>query len=167
MSSVHPIAINLWFDDQAEEAVQFYTGIFRQSSVGAIGRFGAAGFEHHGKPAGSVMTIEFTLNGQAFIALNGGPVFRFNEAVSLVVYCENQDEIDHYWAQLGAGGDPEAQQCGWLKDKYGLSWQVVPANLNHYMLDTNSERREKVLEAVFAMKKFDMAVIEHAYQQYS
>src|SRR5689334_10059287 len=117
----------LWFAEEAEAAAGFYTGIFPNSRVTAVSRYTEAGFEVHHRPAGSVMTVAFELDGQPFTALNGGPVFTFNEAVSLQVSCSDQAEIDYYWEQLGAGGDPKAQQCGWLKDRYGLSWQVVPA----------------------------------------
>ena len=123
------IAPCLWFDSQAEEAAKFYTGIFRNSKIGASRRYGEAGREIHGKPAGSVMTVAFELDGQAFTALNGGPMFKFNEAISLQVNCETQDEVDYYWEKLSEGGDEKAQQCGWLKDKYGVSWQIVPTIL--------------------------------------
>ncbi|HEX6747547.1 MAG TPA: VOC family protein [Longimicrobium sp.] len=116
----------LWFDDQAEEAARFYTGIFPNSRIRTTTHYGPAGFEIHQRPTGSVMTVEFELDGQAFTALNGGPIFTFNEAVSLQVMCETQEEIDSYWEKLGAGGDPNAQQCGWLKDRYGLSWRWCP-----------------------------------------
>jgi predicted 3-demethylubiquinone-9 3-methyltransferase (glyoxalase superfamily) len=116
----------LWFDDQAQEAAEFYTAIFRNSRIIKIARYGEAGREAHGRPPGSVMTVAFELDGQAFTALNGGPIFKFNEAVSLQINCEAQEEVDHYWNALSKGGDDQAQQCGWLKDKFGLSWQVVP-----------------------------------------
>jgi predicted 3-demethylubiquinone-9 3-methyltransferase (glyoxalase superfamily) len=116
----------LWFDSNAEAAVNFYTSIFKNSRIGMVSRYGEAGHEIHGKPAGSVLTIEFELNGQAFTALNGGPTFKFNEAVSFQVGCESQEEIDYYWGKLSEDGDKNAQQCGWLKDKFGVSWQIVP-----------------------------------------
>jgi predicted 3-demethylubiquinone-9 3-methyltransferase (glyoxalase superfamily) len=119
----------LWFDDQAEQASEFYVSIFKNSRIVQITRFGEAGYEVHRKPAGSVMTVLFELDGQSFTALNGGPVFRFNEAISFQVNCETQQEVDYYWEKLSAGGDAKAQQCGWLKDKFGVSWQVVPTEL--------------------------------------
>src|SRR5262245_24554029 len=119
----------LWFDSSAEEAARFYTSIFKNSKIGKIARYGEAGREIHGRPAGSVMTVEFEIDGQTFTALNGGPIFKFNEAISFQVMCETQDEIDSYWEKLSQGGDNAAQQCGWLKDKYGLSWQIVPTVL--------------------------------------
>ncbi|HET7110500.1 MAG TPA: VOC family protein, partial [Gemmatimonadales bacterium] len=126
MATLHPIAPCLWFDDQAEDAAAFYISIFPNSKIVSVARYGEAGKETHGRPPGSVMVVEFELNGQPFTALNGGPVFTFNEAVSFQLYCETQEELDRYWEKLGAGGDPKAQVCGWLKDKFGLSWQVVP-----------------------------------------
>src|SRR5688500_13547858 len=119
----------LWFDDQAEQAAAFYTGIFPSSKIVKVTRYGKAGHDIHGRPAGSVMTVAFELDGQPFTALNGGPLFTFNEAVSLQIMCDTQEEVDHYWARLSQGGDPAAQACGWLKDKYGVSWQVVMRDL--------------------------------------
>jgi predicted 3-demethylubiquinone-9 3-methyltransferase (glyoxalase superfamily) len=119
----------LWFDTQAEDAARFYTGIFKNSTIGTITRYSEAGREVHGRAAGTVMTVEFDLNGQKFTALNGGPHFKFNEAISFQIMCQNQQEVDHYWNKLSQGGDPSAQQCGWLKDKFGVSWQVVPTPL--------------------------------------
>ncbi len=116
----------LWFDDQGEEAAKFYTSIFKNSKIKNISRYGEAGKEHHRKPVGSVMVVAFEINGQPFTALNGGPQFKFNEAVSFQVMCESQEEVDYYWEKLSQGGDPQAQQCGWLKDKFGVSWQIVP-----------------------------------------
>ena len=127
MSTTPRIRPCLWFNDQGEEAARFYTGIFPNSRIVATTRFSEAGFEIHQRPSGSVMTVTFELDGQQFTALNGGPMFTFNEAVSLQVNCATQEEIDHYWEKLSAGGDQKAQQCGWLKDRYGLSWQVGPA----------------------------------------
>src|SRR5688572_27012769 len=129
MPSLQKITPCLWFDNQAEEAAQFYTGIFRNSRIVRISRYGEAGREVHHKPAGTVMTVALELNGQAFTALNGGPDFKFNEAISFQVLCETQEEVDYYWEKLSEGGDKQAQQCGWLKDKYGVSWQVVPTVL--------------------------------------
>jgi predicted 3-demethylubiquinone-9 3-methyltransferase (glyoxalase superfamily) len=152
----------LWFDDQGEEAVRFYTGIFKNSRITSISRFPDAGREIHGKAAGSVMTIQFELNGQPFTALNGGPQFRFNEAVSLQIECDSQEEVDYYWQQLGEGGDPEAQVCGWLKDKFGLSWQVVPRGMDEMMNDPDEEKVKRVFTAMLAMKKLDMAELARA-----
>jgi predicted 3-demethylubiquinone-9 3-methyltransferase (glyoxalase superfamily) len=154
------IAPCLWFDDQAEEAARFYTGIFRNSRIGKIARYGKAGQEFHGKPEGSVMTVAFELDGQPFTALNGGPVFKFNEAISLQVNCETQEELDHYWNKLSAGGDEKAQQCGWLKDKFGVSWQIVPAVLPELMSDR--PKAEKTMTALLKMKKLDIAALERA-----
>ena len=154
----------LWFDEQAEEAVEFYTGIFPNSKVLAVSRYGEAGQEVHRKQAGSVMTIAFELDGQRFTALNGGPLFRFNEAISFQVDCADQREVDYYWEQLGAGGDPAAQQCGWLKDKYGASWQVVPKVLIEMLGDGGSERSQRVMGAMMAMRKLDIAQLRRAYE---
>src|SRR3954471_9832882 len=143
----------LWFDDQAEEAAKFYTSVFPNSRIGAVTRFGKAGYEIHRRPAGSVMTVEFELDGQSFTALNGGPMFRFNEAVSLQILCDTQDELDLYWAKLSAGGDPRAQQCGWLKDKFGLSWQVVPRGMAEVLKDPGSVGAERAMTAMLKMKK--------------
>src|SRR5882724_13102590 len=126
MKTLNRISVCLWFDNQAEEAARFYCEVFKDSRITRLSRYGKEGTDIHRRPAGSVMTVAFELDGQPFTALNGGPIFKFNEAVSLQVYCEDQKEIDYYWEKLGAGGDPKAQQCGWLKDRYGLSWQVVP-----------------------------------------
>ncbi len=153
----------LWFDTQAEEAAKFYTSIFKNSRIGRISRYGKEGREIHGKPEGSVLTVEFELNGQPFTALNGGPVFKFNEAVSFQVYCDNQAELDHYWDKLGRGGDQKAQQCGWLKDKYGVSWQVVPTALAAMLQDKDSRKSERVMKELLQMKKLDIARLEQAY----
>jgi predicted 3-demethylubiquinone-9 3-methyltransferase (glyoxalase superfamily) len=162
MAKIQRIAPCLWFDDQAEEAAKFYTGIFKKSKIVAISRYSKAGYEIHRRPEGSVMVVEFQLEGQRFTALNGGPIFKFNEAVSLQVNCENQKEIDYYWERLGEGGDPKAQQCGWLKDKYGLSWQVVPAGMDKMLKDHKSDKAQRVMAAVMQMKKFDIAALKHA-----
>jgi predicted 3-demethylubiquinone-9 3-methyltransferase (glyoxalase superfamily) len=138
-NTMQPITPCLWFDHQAEEAAEFYTSIFRNATIGRIARYGTAGREVHGQPPGTVMTVAFELNGQPFNALNGGPVFKFNEAISLQVLCETQEEIDYYWERLSTGGDENAQQCGWLKDKYGVSWHVVPTALSEMASDPDSE----------------------------
>ena len=150
----------LWFDSEAEEAAAFYTGIFPNSRIVTVSRYTDAGHEIHGRPAGSVMTVAFELDGQAFTALNGGPVFRFNEAVSLQVYCETQQEIDHYWVKLSAGGDEQAQQCGWLKDRYGLSWQIVPLPLLDLLAGDDSEKSQKAMTAILQIKKPDIAALQ-------
>jgi len=157
------IAPCLWFDDEAEPAAAFYTGIFPNSRIGTVLRYSEVGQEFHGKPAGSVMTVAFELDGLTFTALNGGPLFRFNEAVSLQVYCETQQEIDHYWEKLSAGGDENAQQCGWLKDRYGLSWQIVPLVLLDILQDPAPEKSQRAMAALFQMKKLDIAALQRAY----
>jgi len=154
----------LWFDNQAEEAAAFYTAIFRNSRIGRISRYGKEGFEIHGRPEGSVMTVEFELDGQAFTALNGSPVFKFNEAVSFQVICETQQEVDFYWDKLTAGGDEKAQQCGWLKDRFGLSWQVFPRILTELVGDPGSGKSQRAMKAMLQMKKIDMDAIRRAYE---
>jgi len=164
MPTIHKIVPCLWFDSQAEEAARYYTGIFKNSKIGTITRYGEAGREVHGRPPGSVMTVAFELNGQPFTALNGGPVFKFNEAISFQIMCRTQEELDHYWNKLTVGGDKQAQQCGWLKDKYGLSWQVVPAVLVEMMKDPDKEKAGRVMEALLQMKKLDIAELERAFE---
>ena len=163
MASIQRIAPCLWFDHQAEEAAKYYTGIFKNSRIVAISRYGEAGYEIHRRPAGSVMTVAFELEGQPFTALNGGPLFKFNEAISLQVYCESQDEVDYYWERLTVGGDPKAQQCGWLKDRYGMSWQVVPRVIAE-MMKQSGERADRVMTALLQMKKLDIATLKRAYE---
>jgi len=163
MAKSPKIAPCLWFDNQAEEAARFYTGIFRKSKITAITRYGSAGFDVHHRPAGSVMTVEFELDGQRFTALNGGPAFKFNEAISLQIYCDSQEEIDYYWSKLGEGGDPNAQQCGWLKDRYGVSWQVVPKGIEELYTDETSPAAERTMEAMLKMKKLDIAELKRAH----
>jgi predicted 3-demethylubiquinone-9 3-methyltransferase (glyoxalase superfamily) len=153
----------LWFDDLAEEAVEFYTGIFSNSRIVKIVRYGETGYEVHGKPAGSVMTMAFELNGQAFTALNGGPFFKFNEAISLQITCETQKEVDYYWEKLSEGGDEKAQQCGWLKDKYGLSWQVVPNVLIEMLNDPDLAKSQRTMTAMLQMKKIDIDALKREY----
>ena len=152
----------LWFDTQAEEAARFYTSIFPNSSIGDIARYPDAGQETHGKPAGSVMTVVFSLNGQEFMALNGGPHFTFNEAISLMIACHTQAEIDDYWKKLTADGGEEGP-CGWLKDKYGVSWQVNPVILSEMLLDPDSTKVESVTKAFLQMKKFDIEKLKQAF----
>jgi predicted 3-demethylubiquinone-9 3-methyltransferase (glyoxalase superfamily) len=163
MAIVRRIAPCLWFDDQAEEAARFYTSIFSNSRIGTIARYGEAGHEIHGRPPGSVMTVSFELDGQPFTALNGGPVFKFNEAISFQVMCETQEEVDDYWEKLSAGGDEKAQQCGWLKDRFGVSWQVVPEVVTQLVSDPDSEKSQRAMQALLQMKKLDIAELERAY----
>ena len=163
MTALQAITPCLWFDTQAEEAARYYTGIFKNSKIGSISRYTEAGREAHGRPPGTVMMVAFELNGQPFTALNGGPVFKFNEAVSFEVNCATQDEIDYYWDKLSAGGDPAAQQCGWLKDRYGLSWQVVPSNIADLFVDEESEGAQRAMEAMLKMKKLDLAELRRAH----
>lgn len=153
----------LWFDDKAEEAAKYYVGIFKNSRINLTTRYSTAGQETHRKAPGSVMTVEFDLDGQRFTALNGGPEFKFNEAISLQIHCENQEEIDYYWNKLGAGGDPKAQVCGWLKDRYGLSWQVIPKDVDELYKDESSPGAQAAMEAMLQMKKIDMAALREAY----
>ena len=164
MATLNTIVPCLWFDKEAEEAARFYCSVFKNSELGAITRFTKEGFEIHKKPEGSVMTVTFYLEGQEFTALNGGPLFKFNEAVSLEVRCKDQAEIDYYWDKLGAGGDPKAQQCGWLKDKYGLSWQVVSDDWVEMMVEATPAQRERLMKAMLPMKKFDMAALNRAFE---
>jgi predicted 3-demethylubiquinone-9 3-methyltransferase (glyoxalase superfamily) len=157
MPSTQPrITPCLWFDDQAEQAVSFYTSIFPNSKVGAVTRYDKAGAEVSGRPEGSVLTVAFELDGQELTALNGGPVFHFTEALSLIVNCASQDEIDHYWNRLSEGGDSAAQQCGWLKDRYGLSWQIAPTILPELIRDPRG------MKAMLSMKKLDIAALRRA-----
>lgn len=152
----------LWFDTEAEKAAQFYVSIFHNSKVGEIARFSKVGYEHHGKAEGEVMMVEFEIAGQQFKALNGGPQFKFNEAISLIVSCDSQEEIDYYWNSLSAGG--EECPCGWLKDQFGVSWQIVPARLTEILKDSDSTRFDKVMNVLFQMKKIKLERIEQEYQ---
>jgi len=160
--SKNPITPCLWFDTQAEEAAKFYVSVFKNSKLGRISRYGEAGQNHHRKKPGSVMTVEFELNGQKFTALNAGPQFKFTEAVSFQVMCETQDEIDYYWTKLTAGG--EEGPCGWLKDRYGLSWQVMPDTIPKMVADADTAKAGRVVEAIMTMKKLDVAKLERAYE---
>ena len=162
MPAVQKITPCLWFDTQAEEAAKFYTGIFKNSKIGSISRYPEAGQEIHRKPAGSVMVVEFELDGQAFTALNGGPIFKFNEAVSFQVFCDTQEELDYYWNKLSEGGDAKAQQCGWLKDKFGASWQVVPKGMAE-MMTGDPQKVQRAFKAMLQMKKLDIAELKRAY----
>ncbi len=163
------IRANLWFDTQAEEAARAYVQLFldgsRDAALGAITRYPEAGQEVHGKPPGSVMTVEFQLDGQPFVALNGGPHFTFNEAVSFEIDCADQAELDYFWNGLAAGGDPAAQQCGWLKDRFGLSWQIVPrALMDGMMHDPDRVKAERAFQAMLQMKKLDIAALQRAFE---
>lgn len=151
----------LWFDDQAEEAAQFYVSIFQNSKMGPITRYGEAGAQVSGRPMGSVMTVTFYIEGQEFVALNGGPLFKFNEAISLMVKCRSQQEIDEMWGKLSAGG--QEGPCGWLKDKYGLSWQIVIPAWDEMLRDANPEKSERVMAAILQMGKPDMQQVQNAY----
>lgn len=163
MQATQKITPCLWFDDQAEAAVKFYTGIFGNSRIVNIARYGEAGREVHGKPPGSVMLVAFELDGQAFTALNGGPMFKFNEAISFQVSCANQGEVDYYWEKLSAGGDETAQQCGWLKDKFGVSWQIVPSVLPELLNDPDSAKSQRAMQAMLKMKKLDIDELKRAH----
>ena len=164
MNLSRPLTPCLWFDSQAEEAARFYTGIFKDSKIVAVTRYPEAGQEIHGRAPGSAMTVEFELNGQPFTALNGGPHFRFNEAISFQVICQTQEEVDHYWDRLGQGGDPKAQQCGWLKDRYGLSWQVVPTGMVKMLNDPDRDKANRAMEAMMQMKKLDITELKRAFE---
>ncbi len=148
----------LWFDNQAEEAAKFYTSVFKNSKIGIVSRYGKEGFEFHHKPEGTAMVVSFTINGQEFTALNGGPQFKFSEAISFQVFCDSQEEIDYYWEKLSEGGKED--QCGWLKDKFGLSWQIIPSILPKLMSDP--KRAGRVTQAFLQMKKFDIKKLEQA-----
>ena len=157
----HRITPFLWFDDKAEEAAKFYTSIFKNSQIGKITRYDEEASKPTGRPPGSVMTVEFQLDGQNFVALNGGPVFKFTEAVSFVVNCETQNEVDYFWSKLSAGG--EESRCGWLRDKFGLSWQVVPVVLIEMLADKDTARAKRVMHAMLQMDKIDIPTLKKAY----
>jgi len=152
----------LWFDDQAEQAAKFYTSIFKNSKVGRILRYDENAAKAAGRPLGSVLTIEFEIEGQKFVALNGGPQFKFNESVSFVVNCETQDEVDYFWTKLTADGGQESA-CGWLKDKFGLSWQITPTVLIDMLHDKDADKAESVMKAMLEMQKIDIAKLNAAY----
>jgi predicted 3-demethylubiquinone-9 3-methyltransferase (glyoxalase superfamily) len=152
----------LWFDHQAEEAAKFYASVFKNSKVGKILRYDEASAKAAGRPVGSVLTIEFEIEGQKFTALNGGPEFKFNESVSFVVYCETQDEVDYFWQKLTADGGQESQ-CGWLKDKFGVSWQVTPTVLIEMLHDKDPKKSERVMNAMMQMQKIDISKLRAAY----
>jgi predicted 3-demethylubiquinone-9 3-methyltransferase (glyoxalase superfamily) len=158
------ISTCLWFDNQAEEAAKYYTAILPDSKMGKITRYGKEGYDIHKKPAGSVMTVQFWLQGHEFLGLNGGPQFHFSEAISLVVQCDTQEEIDRYWDKLSLGGDKNAQVCGWLKDRYGLSWQIVPRALAEMQNSPDTEKTDRVMNALMKMKKLDIATLKQAFE---
>jgi predicted 3-demethylubiquinone-9 3-methyltransferase (glyoxalase superfamily) len=153
----------LWFDNNAEEALNFYVSIFKNSKVGKVTRYNEASAKAAGRPKGSVMTMEFQLEGQNFVAINGGPHFKFTEAISFVVDCETQDEVDYFWEKLTADGGQESQ-CAWLKDKYGLSWQIVPRVLIEMLQDKDAQKAQRVMEAMLQMRKIDIATLKRAYE---
>jgi predicted 3-demethylubiquinone-9 3-methyltransferase (glyoxalase superfamily) len=155
---VQKITPVLWFDNQAEEAMNFYTSIFKNAKIGNVSRYGEAG----PGPKGSVMVASFELDGMHFTALNGGPQFKFTEAISFYVSCESQDEVDHYWDKLSEGG--QTQRCGWLKDKFGVSWQIIPSALPKLMGDPDRAKANRVMQAMLQMKKIDIATLERAYR---
>ena len=163
MPGMQKITPGLWFDDQAVAAAKFYTAIFHNSQITLITRYGEAGHEVHGRPAGTVMTVAFELDGHAFTALNGGPMFKFNEAISFQVSCATQEEVDYYWEKLSEGGDKRAQQCGWLKDKYGVSWQVIPTALIEMLTDPDAEKSQRAMKSMLQMKKIDIEELKRAY----
>ena len=152
----------LWFTQEAEEAANFYVSVFDNSRIDAVTRYDNETANAVNRPPGSVMTVAFELDGQAFTALNGGPVFEFNPAVSLVVNCRTQDEVDHYWNTLSKGGDPSAQQCGWLKDRFGVSWQVVPVQLIELLTSGDAAKAQRVMQAVMTMKKLELGTLQKA-----
>ncbi|GIO90965.1 MULTISPECIES: VOC family protein [Paenibacillus] len=163
--TIQRISPNLWFNNEAEEAARHYVSIFNDSKITRVTRHGSEQNEHHPVEEGSVMTVEFQLEGQQFVALNGGPQFHFTEAISFIVHCESQEEIDYYWEKLGEGGDEKAQVCGWLKDKFGVSWQVVPANLSTMITNPDRAKAERVMSALLQTKtKIDLRALEEAYE---
>jgi predicted 3-demethylubiquinone-9 3-methyltransferase (glyoxalase superfamily) len=159
----HKIAPCLWFDGNAKEAVEFYMSIFENSKIVSISRYGKAGAEAAGMPEGTVMAIIFQLEGQEFMALNGGPAFTFSPAISFLVNCQTQEEVDELWDKLSAGG--EAAACGWLRDKYGVSWQIVPTILGEMLQDSDPAKAERAMQAMLQMKKIDIETLRRAYEQ--
>ena len=162
MATLQKITPCLWFDGLTEEAAEFYIGIFPNSKIVTISRYGEAGKEIHGKPSGTVLMVAFELDGQTFTALNGGPNFKFNEAISFQVDCDDQAEVDYFWEKLSMGGDPAAQQCGWLKDKYGVSWQIVPRVMIEMLNDANAEKSQRAMTAMMKMKKLNIDELKRA-----
>lgn len=163
--SAQKISPCLWFDSNAEEAVNFYVSVFKKSKIKHISHYGKAGSEASKMPEGAVMLISFQIEGQDFMALNGGPVFKISEAISFVVNCKNQKEIDYYWDKLSEGGDENAQICGWLKDKFGVSWQIVPDILGKLMTGKNAQGQERAMAELLKMKKIDAEALEKAYKE--
>jgi predicted 3-demethylubiquinone-9 3-methyltransferase (glyoxalase superfamily) len=164
MATMQKITPNLWFDRNAEEAATFYVSIFKNSGITRTSHYGKEGQDIHKMPEGTVMTVEFNLDGQKFTGLNAGPIFNFNEAISFIVNCDDQPEIDYYWEKLSAGGDPKAQQCGWLKDKFGVSWQVIPTAIFDMHTDPDPAKRDRVMKAMMQMKKMDLAELKKAFE---
>ena len=164
-TKIQKITPFLWFDNRAEEAVKYYTSIFKNSEILRSTRYDEEAAKASGMPKGTVMTMEFRIEGQEFVALNGGPHFKINEAVSFVVNCDSQDEVDYYWERLSEGGDPKAQICGWLKDKYGVSWQVVPTVLAELLSDPDPEKSKRVMKTMLQMKKIEIEPLERAYHE--
>ena len=154
----------LGFEDKAEEAAMYYVSIFKNSKIGDVTRYGKEWYKIHGTEEGAVMMVDFEIEGQKFFALNGVPIFKFNEAISFQVYCETQEEVDYYWEKLSQGGDESAQQCGWLKDKYGVSWQIVPTILIKMLKDKDSKKSQKVMKAMLQMHKLDIRTLMAAYE---
>ncbi|MBV7506387.1 VOC family protein [Bacillus sp. sid0103] len=163
-NKLQKITTNLWFDTQAEEAAKFYTSIFKNSKIGRITRYGKERHVIEGISEGTVMTVEFQLEGQKFVALNGGPQFKFTEAISFIVNCESQEELDYFWEKLSEGGDEKAQVCGWMKDRFGVSWQVIPAELTEMINSPDAEKSNRVMKAILQMKKIDIQTLKQAYE---
>jgi predicted 3-demethylubiquinone-9 3-methyltransferase (glyoxalase superfamily) len=163
--NIQKITPFMWFDKQADEAAKFYVSIFKNSKIGEVTKYGKEGYEFHKMEEGTVMTVNFDIEGQKFVALNGGPMFKFNEAISFQVLCETQEEVDHYWEKLSEGGDVKAQQCGWLKDKYGVSWQIVPTILSKMIKDEDTKKSQRVIKAMLQMHKLDIKTLYEAYEE--
>lgn len=163
---IQKISPNLWFDKNAEEAAEYYISIFKDSKIERITRYGKVKHDIEGLIEGNVMTVEFQLEGQKFVALNGGPYFKFTEAISFIVHCDTQQELDYYWEKLSLGGDEKAQVCGWLKDRFGVSWQIIPTTLTEMVSDPNHEKAERVMKALIQMKsKINMETLIQAYEE--
>ena len=164
MAIVQKITPCLWFEKRAEDAAKFYVSIFKNSGIETVTRYGKEGFERHRQPEGAVQTVTFRLEGQTFTALNGGPIYTLSPAVSFVVHCESQAEVDYFWDKLGASGDPTWQVCGWLRDKFGLSWQIVPEALFSMITDKDASKSGRVMAALMQMKKLDLPTLQRAYE---
>jgi predicted 3-demethylubiquinone-9 3-methyltransferase (glyoxalase superfamily) len=165
MATLQKIVPNLWFNRNAEEAVNHYMTIFKQASIRSRTYYSKAGYEIHKMPEGTVLTIEFSIEGHDFVALNAGDEFKFNESISFIVNCETQEEIDFYWTKLSEEGDPAAQVCGWLKDKFGVSWQIVPTEMQEMMKSGEDEKINRMMSAMFKMKKLDLKKLKDAYNE--